>query len=52
MLVTFGKMQNWKFIAHNTEFVAVTLNWVLIFPIIITFLLMMLGNIVRGMSSV
>lgn len=47
-----GKIFNWGFIMNNAKLASVVLNWLLILPLSINFLMFTFAECTKGMSSI
>ncbi len=52
LFFTIGKLKNVGFIINNTDLVAVSINWVIILPLIINFFMFSFANMVKSFSSI
>lgn len=52
LLFMLGKIYNWGFIMSNANLASVVLNWLLILPLSINFLMFTFAECTKGMSSI
>jgi hypothetical protein len=50
LLFTISKIEDYSF-TEDPDLVAVSLNWVIILPLVINFLMFNFANLAKGMSS-